>query len=422
MCANVLLCLFLIFKLVITFPLPKEYCIEQYVNSSAVKLLQEYIQIDTSNEENIEKAVNFWKREAVAMGLQFAIHRPANKPICIITWTGINPTLPSIILNSHMDVVSAAKQPWTYPPFSGYIDENGDLYGRGTQDTKALSINYLEAIRKLKESNIKLQRTIHMLLMPDEETGGFNGMISFLETDEFHDLNPGFFLDEGLTSSDETLYVTYQDKRPWQLNVTIYGEGGHGSSMPDETAMDKMQRLFDITTQFKQRQKQIMLSRDPLDYGSYTSLNINMINGGVAPNIIPSYLNVVIDMRLAMSIQVSEAEAMIETWLEQLGNGTQLSYIRKIEASQGTILDDNFYWNSFSNALKEMGLQCLPIVCPATSDMIYVRNKGYPAIGFAYRPHTEPRIHGSDEYINVVTFVQAIEVYVNILKNVGNLL
>ncbi|KPJ11163.1 Aminoacylase-1 [Papilio machaon] len=392
------------------------------MNESTVQLLQEYMRIDTSHEENIESAVLFWKRQSNVLGLPFAVYRPAKKPICVITWTGSDPKLPSIILNSHIDVVTVAEQEWKHDPFSGYIDENGDLYGRGAQDTKALSITYLEAIRTLKEEGVKLQRTIHVLLMPDEETGGFSGMVPFVETEEFRALNPGFFFDEGMTSPDGKLYATYQDKRPWQLNITLHGESGHGSAVTDGSAMEKLQRLLDITREFRTQQKRIMSSKEPMDYGSYTTLNVNIIHGGVATNIIPSKVNLVIDMRLSMSAQVSDVNAMIQSWIEQVGNDTELSFIRKIEVSERTTLDgSNPYWVALVEAMREMDLKIEPIVCPATSDMVEVRNKGFPAIGFAYRPYTVSRIHAADEYINIATFQQGIQVYANILKRVANL-
>ncbi|CAH2076578.1 unnamed protein product, partial [Iphiclides podalirius] len=402
-------------------PIPTKCVVQNYTEDPAVKLLQEYIQIDTSVKDNIEYAVNFWERQAAAIGLPFFVYRPASKPICVITWTGTNPELPSIILNSHMDVVPVAEQDWTYPPFSAYIDENGNMYGRGTQDTKSISIHYLEAIRKLMKDNVRLKRTVHLTFIPDEETGSFNGMIPFIETEEFRSLNPGFFFDEGLSTND-TLVVTYQDKRPWQLNLTLHGEGGHGSSITDGTAMEKLHRLLDVTTQFREQQKQIMISNST-DYGSYTTLNVNIIRGGSVPNIIPNRVNVVIDIRLAVSARVDEVESLIQSWLTPLGSNTELTFIRKLDVSEPTRLDEtNPYWVAVKDALQEMDISFTPSICPATSDMVYVRNRGFPAIGFAYRPYTVSRIHAADEYLNMDIFLKGIDVYVNILKKVANLL
>lgn len=41
-------------------------------------------------------------------------------------------------------------------------------------------------------------------------------MVAFVNTTEFKSLNIGFAVDEGMTSSDNKLYGTYLDKRPWR--------------------------------------------------------------------------------------------------------------------------------------------------------------------------------------------------------------
>lgn len=57
---------------------------------------------------------------------------------------------------------------WSYNPFSGYIDENGDIYGRGTQDMKSVSIQYYTALCRLKANNVTFLRNVYMTLMPGE--------------------------------------------------------------------------------------------------------------------------------------------------------------------------------------------------------------------------------------------------------------
>ena len=53
-------------------------------------------------------------------------------------------------------------------------------------------------IRRLKQNNIRPDRTIHLTFVPDEEIGGTNGMNKFIKTQEFKDLNIGLALDEGI--------------------------------------------------------------------------------------------------------------------------------------------------------------------------------------------------------------------------------
>lgn len=63
-----------------------------------------------------------------------------------------------------------------------------------------------------------------------------------------------------------------------------------------------------------------------------------------------------------------------------------------------------------------------PIVLPATSDMLPLRNTGIPAIGLAPKFYTTSRIHGVDEYLNAATLLNGVEVYTKLLAKLGNLL
>lgn len=78
--------------------------------------------------------VEFLTGLAHNLSLEVSIHYPANKenPVVLMTWKGQQPELPSILLNSHMDVVPVAEGYWKYPPFGAHIDENGNIYARGT--------------------------------------------------------------------------------------------------------------------------------------------------------------------------------------------------------------------------------------------------------------------------------------------------
>ncbi|KAJ8730728.1 hypothetical protein PYW08_002141 [Mythimna loreyi] len=401
-------------------PLRNKYSL--YLEIGAVKRFREYIRIDTSQEENIKHAVDFWVRQANELGLPYAVYAPAGKPIFVITVEGSDPSLPSIMLNSHMDVVKADESEWTYPPFAAYMDSNGDIFGRGTQDTKDVGIQYMEAIRRLRKNNITLARTLHVTIMPDEETGGKNGMKTFVKTKAFESLNVGFALDEGLSSMDSSLFATYVDRRPWQMEFTIYGEGGHGLAMPDGSAMEKAQNFINTVMEYRETQKQIMKTKNSSDYTGYSSVNINMLEGGLAVNIIPSKMKMAVDMRLATDANVDEMQSLVDSWVQIAGNNTEIYYKRQEKVSEATAVDDsNPYWVTLKSTLNDMGIKVKPIVCPATSDMISLRNRGIPALGFTTKANTIGRLHAKDEYQNVETFMKGIDVYTQVIKNLGNL-
>lgn len=112
--------------------------------------------------------IQFIQRQATLLSLPTKIVHPANpqKPVIILSWIGSRPELPSIVLNSHMDVVPVVEQFWTQPPFGAHIDELGRIYARGSQDMKCVPIQQLTAICALKTGNYTPKRTIHMTFVP----------------------------------------------------------------------------------------------------------------------------------------------------------------------------------------------------------------------------------------------------------------
>ena len=60
--------------------------------------------------------------------------------------------LPSVLLNSHYDVVPCMREHWDCDPFEAVWDKTtGRIYGRGTQDMKCVCIQYLLAIKRLQQ-------------------------------------------------------------------------------------------------------------------------------------------------------------------------------------------------------------------------------------------------------------------------------
>jgi len=57
---------------------------------------------------------------------------------------------------------------WSHSPFAAEKDANGNIYARGSQDMKCVGIQYLEAIRRLKNNGVRLKRTLLISFVPGE--------------------------------------------------------------------------------------------------------------------------------------------------------------------------------------------------------------------------------------------------------------
>lgn len=159
-----------------------------------------------------------------------------------MSWFGTDHTLPAILLNSHTDVVPVSASHWTKDPFSAEMDSDGRIYARGAQDMKCVGIGYLEAIRRLKASEFKPKRSIFLSFVPDEEIGGYEGMQLFVQTERFRSLNIGVALDEGIPSPFMEMFIFSQERAPWWIKITAHGVAGHGSGLPQGTAIEKLVR------------------------------------------------------------------------------------------------------------------------------------------------------------------------------------
>lgn len=108
---------------------------------------------------------------------------------------------------------------------------------------KCVGIQFIEAVRRLKNEGVTLKRTIHISFVPgiikkkkmksansnlniyffskDEEIGGHEGMGLFVKTREFQNLNVGVSLDEGMASANEIYPLYYGERSLWRKNYLL---------------------------------------------------------------------------------------------------------------------------------------------------------------------------------------------------------
>lgn len=77
---------------------------------------------------------------------------------------------------------------------------------------------YLEAIAMLRSKNITFPRSIHLTVVPDEETGGVDGMGRLVRSEVFRGLGVGCAMDEGLASEDEGFSAFYSERAIWNVS------------------------------------------------------------------------------------------------------------------------------------------------------------------------------------------------------------
>ncbi|KAF6199958.1 hypothetical protein GE061_006256 [Apolygus lucorum] len=379
-----------------------------------VAVLQEYIRIRTDHPNpDYRSAVEFLKRQADRIGLPVVVHGTSSKPVVLMTWSGADPSLPSVLFNSHMDVVPVVLENWTYDPFAAHKTEDGKIYGRGSQDMKSQGVQYIESVLKLKKEGFKPTRTIHLLFVPDEEIGGKEGMASFVKSSEFKSLNVGFAIDESAASTMDFFALFFDERSGWALEVTCTGPAGHGSLLPAETAAEKARIVINEFLNFRE-QERLKIADYPLpelQLGNVTTVNLTMMEGGIQKNVIPDTFKLTFDIR----VSVKEDHDAFANWIQSVatkaGEGVKVNFIDREEKRVPTRVDEtNPFWTALKSALDKLGIKVLPIACPGCTDARFLRGVGVPSFGFSPMRNTPILLHGNDEYITEKVFLEGIDV------------
>jgi len=114
----------------------------------ALQLFAEFLQFQTVSgtareSGEYERCAKFIVRQLEqvdVLEVSYLEEAPADSPVVVACWKAPDhPDWPVLLLNSHYDVVPAAAEDWTVPPFEG-VRRDGKIYGRGSQDMKIVGL------------------------------------------------------------------------------------------------------------------------------------------------------------------------------------------------------------------------------------------------------------------------------------------
>lgn len=145
------------------------------MKTEAVKLLVEYVRIDTSNPPGLTRpAIEFLRRFLECEGIPVTVTgADPDRPILVARLKGRRRDGGLALLN-HVDVVPAGDPAlWTKPPFAaerGDGSERDHLYGRGTLDMKGQTIANLLALASLARAGLVPLHDVVFVAESGEET------------------------------------------------------------------------------------------------------------------------------------------------------------------------------------------------------------------------------------------------------------
>lgn len=201
----------------------------------------------------------------------------------------------------------------------------------------------------------------------------------------------------------------------------VFGTPGHGSLLLKNTVAENVRSLLDKIYDYRKTQELILEQNPDLLLGDVTTVNITKMKGGKQRNVLPPFMEITVDVRMAVTVDVVEFEKMINKWAKESGERIEIEYLVKEPYQPATKTDDsNIYWKALKQATEDLNLKIKPQVFPAGTDAAYVRAAGIPAIGFSPMINTPVLLHDHDEYLNADVYLKGIEIYETLLERIAN--
>lgn len=441
-----------------------------FTAEAAVARFKAFLRIRTISSEGHltganQSAVSFLQTFGRRLGLKHQIFTyTAGRPVLVLslfpsasasTSVSTSSTEGSILLNSHYDVVPVMVDNWTVPPFEATENQQGEIIARGTQDMKCVCIQYLEALGRLlapQLSALSVQdqsdpsafihspyaRPLHLSYMPDEEIGGTQGMLPWIESEEFKQLNVIWGMDEGIAHPDKNNFTCFFGERSlWWIKVKANGPTGHASRFIENPATQKLHSVISEFLSFRASQESRLLAGhshhtgecshaqiNKLNLGDVITLNLTMLKSGVTNdngqtynlNVIPQVAEAGFDIRLPPSVNITEFEELLKKWCAK-EQGVEYEYILKLSAEEITTIDKNVnpFMKEFEALLAQNNYTLHTSIFPAGTDSRYLRKAKIPIIGFSPLHGTPILLHDHNERIHKDIFEQGIQLYTQII-------
>lgn len=294
----------------------------------AVQLLQDMIQINTEND-NEEELARYIQEFLSAHGIESELVEFAPRRASLVAEISNGPGK-KLGLTGHLDVVSAGNaEDWTHPPFSGFVDENKILWGRGASDMKSGLAALVLAMVALHESQ-DYSGTIRLLATVGEEVGEY-GSKQLTKLGYVDDLD-GMLIGEPCN-----IGIIYAHKGSLNYKVTSKGTAAH-SSMP-ELGNNAIEHLNHAMLKISEAIAQEATKHTDPELGQ-TFHNITVVTGGQQVNSIPDWASFEANARTIPAFDNQDVIRTVKEVIEELNEQEGFDLSIEVTADQKPVVSD----------------------------------------------------------------------------------
>jgi acetylornithine deacetylase len=276
---------------------------------------------------------------------------------------------PTVVFSTHMDTV---------PPFIPSSEDAVRIYGRGSCDAKGIIAAQIAASERLRQQGIY----VGLLFVVGEERDSLGAKVA----NDYAASQPGHRCKYLVNGEPTENRIALASKGTLRVEVAAAGRMAH-SAYPElgDSAIDKLLAALG-------RLRAMPLPADP-EIGPCT-LNIGLIEGGRAPNVIPDYAHADLLYRL-----IGPADKLRRQILETAGDQVSVTFPLELP---------------FMRLRKVDGVPTM--IAAFTTDIPKLTNWGEPLL---IGPGSIHVAHTDGEFIEKKQLADAIELYCTIAKELA---
>lgn len=245
----------------------------------SVELIRKLIGFDTTSRDSNLHLIDFVKDYLLQYGVESRLvfddeQRKAN------LYATVGPDdRPGVCLSGHTDVVPVDGQDWDNDPFT-LVERDGKLFGRGTSDMKSFIAIALAHVPEMIERG--LETPVHLAFSYDEEVGHL-GAKRLIELLKDFPIKPAMCI----VGEPTSLGVVIGHKGKKKARISVRGFEAHSSlTHQGVNAIEYAAQLISFIQDMAHRwQKEGPFDED-FDV-PFCTMQVGLIQGGTAPNIVP---------------------------------------------------------------------------------------------------------------------------------------
>ncbi|XP_024149730.1 N-fatty-acyl-amino acid synthase/hydrolase PM20D1.2 isoform X2 [Oryzias melastigma] len=378
---------------------------------------------------------------------------------------GSQPDLVPYMLLAHIDVVPATESDgWEAPPFSAK-EIDGFIYGRGTIDDKNSLMAILQALEYLLIKGYAPRRGFYIGFGHDEEVRGYNGAMNIVRLLKQRNVELSFVLDEGLAVMDGIIrglegpaaLIGLSEKGSANVKLSVSMTPGHSSIPPRESSIgilsaaikrledNPMPRLFGLGPEretfehlahkfslplkfvmsnlwlFSSVLSRIFERKPDMNAFVRTTTAVTMFNAGVKVNVIPSYAEAYVNLRIHSAQTLQEVMGLVEATVGD--PRVKVELVDGFDPLPVSSADERSFGFQI---IKKTVLDVFPTVtvapgiCIGNTDSRHFKELSKDIYRFSpnwFKPGDIQRFHGINERISKKNYEEMIQFYFRLIQN-----